>query len=251
MKDITQEVTNGTYPKPLGRGVLDWRSMDLLPVETKHIIEHGGWFFYIKRNTIKEVALLASIDRGKEMPVLTGLAELLDVERVFAHSKITNDEELVKLGFHLCAARYRLPYNPDDKKPVNMTEDCLLTDEERDSYIKEAEGVPSLQNAMERYGLGTAKFHRVDYGGGRAALILVGEEPNGLDLLSHFSLDVEGEMFCGDMYAYVCSQHKLGGEYTVGVQRFQEAPPIIITLETHAAKAAGIYVIEKGESNAG
>lgn len=250
MKEITEDVLKGDYPHPLGRGLLDWRVTPLSPNETKHIVAADFWYVYLKRNNVDNIGTVISVDRRGPTPSLKGIAEVLGCSAVYINHPTTEDETLEALGFELSGVRYILPTGGDVQPPVNMTEDCVLTDEERDGFLAAAKDNPALNEAMKEYSMGVSKFHRVDYGGDRSALLLAGNMTYGLDLVSYFALDIEGEMFCADMFAYLSSKDPEGGLYCIGVSRFKEPTPLIITLETHGAKAAGVFSICQGESNA-
>ncbi|QVW56259.1 hypothetical protein pEaSNUABM6_00123 [Erwinia phage pEa_SNUABM_6] len=251
MREITQEVLDGSYDKPLGRGVLDWRILELSPMETKHIVEVGRWRVYLKRHRIQETALLVSIDRFGDVdePLLL-LPDVLDVNAVFAYSKTTNDEELKKIGFELHAVKYIVPPRDGVRPPPKMVENCLLTDEESKSFKEAASNIESMRKAAEAYGMGTAAFHRVDFGDGRTAVALIDVVDGHAELLTHWASDFQSQMVIADMFDYIASGQKDGGSYAVNRATFDDPTPLVQTLETLNTQTRGVYIILKGVSNA-
>lgn len=249
MREITKEVLDGTYDQPLGRGVLDWRILELAPMETKHIVEVGRWRVYLKRHRIEESALLISIDRfGDVDESLVLLPDVMDVRAVFAYSATTADESLKKLGFDLHAVKYIIPPREGIRPPPKMIENCLLTDEEAASFKQAAVDEESIRKAAEAYGMGTAAFHRVDFGDGRTAVALVNIVDEHATLLTHWASDFQSQMTVADIFNYIASNQKNGGEYVVNRQTFDNPTPLVETLETLNTETRGVYIILKGVS---
>jgi len=249
MREITKEVLDGTYDKPLGRGVLDWRILELSPMETKHIVEVGRWRVYLKRHRIQETALLVSIDRfGDVDEPLHLLPDVIDVNAIFAYSTTTADEALKNVGFDLHAVKYIIPHREGISPPPKMIENCLLTDEETKSFKEATDTVESMRKAAEAYGMGTAAFHRVDFGHGRTAVALVNIVDEHAELLTHWASDFQSQMTVADIFNYIASNQKNGGDYVVNRETFDNPTPLVQTLETLNTTTRGIYIILKGVS---
>lgn len=161
MREITKEVEDGTYDKPMGRGVLRIRSWEMNEGETKHILELGGGHFaYVRR--YGNSALIADADvPNAELPLLAGMADLLDVDDVFIYTHNDELELHTKLGCVWRSVRMYKEGGYELPRPEGLEIDTVLSEPEREKLFSMAERFPQMKIFVRQVGQGTAMVNRL------------------------------------------------------------------------------------------
>lgn len=185
MKEITEEVVNATYPKPLGRGLLRWRVLDLDTErgETKHIVElDSGDIVYGRK--LGGCVLLTDIDMmyGLKGASFVGLPECLGVEHVFLYSSQQDDPVPLQMGMSLRTKTLCKEGLCEQPRPEGFEEDVVLTETEMADLMKEAEQSEVMRHALGDIARGAAQLCRVKSTLGDAIMIVDRDPEGGLTL---------------------------------------------------------------------
>lgn len=213
MKEITQAVLDATYDKPLGRGLLRWRILELdgERAETKHIVElDNGNIAYLRK--IANSALITDLDVLHEMADngFVGLPECLGLEHVFLYSSRPEDPMALKMGMELRTQRLRKQGKFDAVCPEGFEADIVLTDDELAGLMKAAQTSENLRSAVADLGMGYSFLCRITspLGGGIA---IVDRDPEGGLALNCYNVNGSQDVIrILDGYDYLVSKAPYG-----------------------------------------
>ncbi|ANZ48414.1 hypothetical protein BIZ78_gp161 [Erwinia phage vB_EamM_Caitlin] len=174
MKEITQAVLDGTYDRPLGRGLLNWRilPLDVEVGETKHIVELAdGAFGYMRK--VDDIALLTDMDLlFGNPPNIQGLPEVMGVSAVVLYTSNLQDPLPVAMGMHKTTVRTRKAGGFEVSCPPGFEADVVLSDEETKRLFEIAESSPTMKAALSLVGRGVSFICRYRSKAGDALMIV-------------------------------------------------------------------------------
>lgn len=233
MKDITQAVVDGTYDRPLGRGLLRWRILDLDEEigETKHVVEVvDGVFAYLRK--CEGVALLTAIDTLRETDVtLAGLPEVLDVSAVVLYSPHKDDPLAQRMGMTLSSVCSKKAGGTPVPCPDGFEVDVILNEVETKRLLKIAEESQTMRAALFSVGRGQSFFCRYPAAWGDAIMIVDRDEEGIISLNTFHVIAVQDIHHLLDGFNYLTSKEKEGrfesmmGDEEIGVpvQEYMES----------------------------
>ncbi|ANZ48686.1 hypothetical protein BIZ83_gp167 [Erwinia phage vB_EamM_ChrisDB] len=213
MREITEEVVNATYPKPLGRGLLKWRidDLDAERAETKHIVElDNGSIAYVRK--IENSALVTDLDLlyGLEGITLVGLPECLGVEHVFMYTSNPNDAMPITLGLELRTQRMRKEGGNPIECPPGFDVDVVLTEKEMTALLEIADISPGMRVAIGDIGRGDSFLCRLTSTLGDGIMIVDRMEDGGIAMNSYNVQGSQDAIRLMDGFDYLVSQSTYG-----------------------------------------
>ncbi|QVW28627.1 hypothetical protein pEaSNUABM8_00130 [Erwinia phage pEa_SNUABM_8] len=213
MREITEEVVKGNYPKPLGRGLLKWRidDLDTERGETKHIVElDNGDIAYVRK--LANSLLVTDIDilYGLTGATLVGLPECLGAQHAFLYSSKIDDPMPKQLGMALRTVTMRKDGQYEMDCPEGFEVDVVLSDAEMAALLSGAETSEGLRLAIGDIGRGISFLCRVKSQLGDALLIVDRDPDNGLTLNCFTAAGTQDVLRILDGFDYLVSKAPYG-----------------------------------------
>lgn len=235
MKEITEEVINATYPKPLGRGLLRWRvdDLDTERGETKHIVElDNGDIVYVRK--LGGSVLVTDIDMiyGLKGATFVGLPECLGVNHAFLYSSQKEDPVALQMGMSLRTVTMRKDGGVEQPCPDGFEKDVVLTDTEMAELMKEADNSEAMRVALGDLARGSAYLCRVKSTLGDALMIVDRDSDGGVSLNCYNVKGAQDVLRVLDCFDYLVSTAHHG---------YYNA-----TYESDASEVLALYMTNKG-----
>ncbi|QVW55837.1 hypothetical protein pEaSNUABM9_00256 [Erwinia phage pEa_SNUABM_9] len=214
MKDITQSVLDGTYDRPLGRGLLNWRVLPLDEEvgESKHVVELAdGAFAYLRK--VDNTAMLTDVDLLRDVPLtFVGLPEALGVDHVFLYTSKEDDPMPAKFGMYHRSVRTAKDGGFEATCPVGFEEDVVLDEEETKRLFSIAEESESMRFALSSVGRGASFICRYKSQHGNGLLIVdrFDNDPQHITLNTFHVIGSQDILPLLDGFNYLVSKAKKG-----------------------------------------